>query len=76
MSDQWENLRAQYLAEPWGKLAQAAGFDPVNTESSARSAFHFCADRIDALEAALRDVAHNHCAATVARADALLTEGV
>ena len=37
-------LRAKYIEEGWGKLAVAAGFDPVDTESSARHAFRFCWD--------------------------------
>ena len=36
-----EKLREIYRNEGWGVLAEAAGFDPVNTESSARSAFRF-----------------------------------
>jgi hypothetical protein len=48
--DRYAILREQYLSEPWGKLAAAAGFDPINTESAAREAFRFCAER----EAALR----------------------
>jgi hypothetical protein len=43
-----DELRAELLAEPWGKLAQEAGFDPVDTESSARRAFEFCAGKIEA----------------------------
>ncbi|MEF2552012.1 hypothetical protein VQ042_11675 [Aurantimonas sp. A2-1-M11] len=46
-----EKLRAQYLAEGWGKLALDAGFDPVDTESSARSAFRFADDKIKTIEA-------------------------
>ena len=48
------DLRAQYASEPWGKLAIAAGFDPVNTESAARDAFRFCAERESRLVAALQ----------------------
>jgi hypothetical protein len=43
-----DELRAELLAEPWGKLAQEAGFDPVDTESSARRAFEFCAAKMAA----------------------------
>jgi hypothetical protein len=39
MSD--EKLNQMYRDEGWGVLAEAAGFDPVNTESSARMAFMF-----------------------------------
>lgn len=42
---------ALYADEPWAKLATQAGFRPYDTESSARSAFRFCADRITELEA-------------------------
>ena len=44
--DRWAELRQRYLKEPWGMLAQAAGYDPVNTESSARHAFAWCADKM------------------------------
>lgn len=44
---------ALYKDEPWAKLAVAAGYRPYDTESSARYAFSFCADRIEALEDAL-----------------------
>lgn len=37
-------LRERYAAEPWGRLAIAAGFEPINTESAARAAFRFCAE--------------------------------
>ena len=46
-----ETLEQRYANEPWGKLAIAAGYIPINTESQARYAFQFCADRIEALEA-------------------------
>lgn len=36
-----EKLRQMYRKEGWGELAEAAGFDPVNTEASARIAFQF-----------------------------------
>ena len=36
-----EQLRQHYRDEGWGELAEAAGYDPVNTESSARGAFRF-----------------------------------
>lgn len=39
--------------EDWGKLAIAAGFVPLNTESSARRAFDFCAEIINQLADAL-----------------------
>jgi hypothetical protein len=55
-----ERLRKIYIAEGWGALAIEAGFDPVHTESSARSAFAFCAEKIAKLEAEnrkLRDAA-------------------
>lgn len=38
----------RYDHEPWAQLARRAGFDPINTESSAREAFRFCADLIPA----------------------------
>lgn len=44
--DRWAELRQRYLKEPWGMLAHAAGYDPVNTESSARHAFGWCADKM------------------------------
>lgn len=34
-------LRQQYREEGWGVLAEAAGFDPVNTESATRDAFRY-----------------------------------
>ncbi len=49
-----ERLNARYVAEGWGRLAVEAGFDPYDMESSARSAFQHCYDRIAKLEAALR----------------------
>lgn len=36
-----EKLREIYRREGWGVMAEAAGCDTVNTESSARSAFGF-----------------------------------
>lgn len=45
-----EKLRQQYRDEGWGRLAEEAGFDPVNTESSAREAFWYCQMRIEKLE--------------------------
>ncbi|GAA6176906.1 hypothetical protein [Sulfitobacter pacificus] len=50
MGDRNARLRGQYAAESWGKLAILAGFDPVNTESTARDAFRFCAKEIDRLK--------------------------
>lgn len=44
------NLREKYIEEGWGKLAVEAGFDPVETEASARVAFRFCHVRIRLLE--------------------------
>ena len=44
--DRWAELRQRYLKEPWGRLAHAAGYDPVNTESSARHAFGWCAEKM------------------------------
>lgn len=44
-------LRETYRAEGWGKLAEIAGFDPVNTESSARMAFRFGHEIIAAKDA-------------------------
>jgi hypothetical protein len=42
-----EKLNKMYRDEGWGVLAEAAGFVPVNTESSARAAFRFCWDLLD-----------------------------
>lgn len=39
--DRKEKLRQMYRDEGWGELAEAAGFDPVDTEASARDAFRF-----------------------------------
>jgi len=35
-----------YDGHAWAELAKEAGFDPENTETAARSAFRFCADRL------------------------------
>ncbi len=43
-----------YDNEPWAKLAREAGFEPVKTESSARLAFRFCAEKIKKLEDKIR----------------------
>lgn len=51
-----EKLRKLYRKEGWGKLAEAAGFDPVNTESSARSAFRFSHEIIAEKDDILLDV--------------------
>lgn len=48
--------RTMYDDEPWAKLARGAGFEPFDTESSARSAFRFCADRIAELEAEVAEL--------------------
>lgn len=53
LTDRDAELNERYKQEPWGKLAVAAGFVPVNTESSARQAFRYCAERIADLEAEL-----------------------
>jgi chaperonin GroEL (HSP60 family) len=34
-----------YEGSPWAKLAKQAGLKPSETESSARLAFQFCAER-------------------------------
>lgn len=39
-----EILRMKYAEDGWGILALAAGLDPLNVESQARYAFHFCWD--------------------------------
>lgn len=39
-----------YDGEPWARLAREAGFRPGSTESSARSAFAFAAERLAPLE--------------------------
>lgn len=39
-----DKLNEMYREDGWGILAEAAGFNPVNTESSARNAFRFCWD--------------------------------
>lgn len=39
--DMNERLRVRYREEGWGALAEAAGYDPVDTESQARGAFRF-----------------------------------
>ena len=39
--DMNERLRTRYREEGWGALAEAAGYDPVETESQARDAFRF-----------------------------------
>ena len=39
-----------YENDPWAKLAIKAGFVPMNTESSARRAFDFCAPMWEVLE--------------------------
>lgn len=39
-----------YEHEPWARLAREAGFRPGDTESSARSAFAFAAERLAPLE--------------------------
>jgi hypothetical protein len=49
-------VREKYLREPWGRVAQAAGYDPVDVESRARGAFAHCADRIENLEGVLADI--------------------
>lgn len=43
--------RTMYDGERWAELAREAGFEPFDTESSARQAFAFCAERIEELEA-------------------------
>lgn len=48
-----EKLNEIYRNEGWGKLAEAAGFDPANTESAAREAFRFSSGVIDEMLAAL-----------------------
>jgi hypothetical protein len=48
-----EKLTDAYIAEGWGVLAQQAGFDPVSTETAARSAFRHCWDEIVEREAEL-----------------------
>ena len=40
-----------YDHEAWAILAREAGFEPIHTESSARRAFRFCAERIERLTA-------------------------
>mgnify|MGYP001810499207 CR=1 FL=1 len=45
-----------YEGEPWAELAKQAGFSPGNTESMAREAFRYCADRIAMLEAEVKDL--------------------
>lgn len=44
-------LREMYSQEPWGKLIADMGWDPVNTESSARRVAEYAAKRIAQLEA-------------------------
>jgi|TARA_Y100000034_G_scaffold136722_1_gene215231 uncharacterized protein (DUF1697 family) len=39
---------ALYDGEAWAELAKEAGFRPYDTESAARRAFEFCAERITA----------------------------
>lgn len=48
-----ERLRRKYRDAGWGVLAEAAGFDPVNTEAAARRAFGFAWDEIVEREAEL-----------------------
>lgn len=55
MSD--DKLRETYIKEGWGALAIEAGFDPVNTESSARRAFRHSAEKIAPLVEALEKIA-------------------
>lgn len=61
-----EALRRMYRKEGWGELAEAAGFDPVETESQAREAFRFSYSvikdkdaTIEHLEEAIRYVMDN-----------------
>ncbi len=42
-----EALNQEYLQEPWARLAAEAGFRPVDTESAARQAFRFCAEKFN-----------------------------
>lgn len=51
-----DRLNARYDKEPWARLAREAGYDPFDTESSARDAFAFCADRIAKLEAEVAEM--------------------
>lgn len=37
-----EALRERYRERGWGILAEMAGYDPLDTESSARRAFQWC----------------------------------
>lgn len=49
-----EKLRQLYRDEGWGQLAEAAGYDPVHTEISARAAFRFSYDVIADKDATIR----------------------
>jgi hypothetical protein len=37
--------RKMYDDEPWAWLAREAGYEPFDTESAARNAFQFCAEK-------------------------------
>ena len=56
MSDLDDKYDRLYDGEPWAELALQAGFRPSRTESSARSAFAFCARRIETAEIRVRDL--------------------
>lgn len=45
---------ALYDGEAWAELAKEAGFRPYDTESVAREAFRFCAERITAQSEAVQ----------------------
>lgn len=49
-----EEVRQQYLNEPWGKLINEMGMDPYDTESSARSVARYAAEKIQKLESGLK----------------------
>ena len=55
-------LRARFIQEGWGQLAEAAGFDPVATESAARDAFRFAHAALAEKDAQIARL-HGHLAA-------------
>lgn len=50
MNTQDKELNEQYLKTSWGKLLHEVGFDPVNTESAARSVARHAAKVIEEYE--------------------------
>ena len=49
-----------YDDEDWAIVARKAGFNPVDTESSARMAFRYCAPIIKSLYEALSESCDHH----------------